>query len=587
MSNGVHIFLLTLSFAISTAENASDVKYATAFLERFGYADKNAITDLSSALIQFQERYNLSVSGELDETTLSLIKRTRCAIRDNDFTIHSKWNKTNVRCYYPQSNQIQRNAAKKPFDMWAGISMLKFEQVRRPALQKPDITITFGNNRHFMRTNCQGNTACPFNFDGRGTVLAHTFFPSENKDCLEIHFDSDENWYFGVETPPGDGQVSFLMVLVHELGHALGLGHSSVNTAVMYPWYQAYRTDFDEDDRIAIEYLYGKKDDRIYAKIPSSITTTPQNATAISVTSTTPMMKTTTPVMLPQSPMSIKPQASSPTTPREPPKLCEIQTPDFMFLARAPQFPNYRLYIGYKEFLWKIDLNDMNTPAQSEVLNDYLPPSLKNSQVSHVFQNSRDGMVILNEVNEKSFKTLNDLAEKILQRMLFIFKKYSRCDSVFLVFDKYDIKDSIKDMERRGHHNLGIFSITGSRPVPNYRNFLKSTPNKMTLIKFLSQYLMDSFKRLPGGKFLFIAGGSKDAESCFKVSYASIDEDSMSRCNHKEADTRLIFRIITSIEENSSVIINTDDTDVLVLLSYYHWNNEVMDSSEFFMETGH
>ncbi|CAG9817169.1 unnamed protein product [Phaedon cochleariae] len=135
--------------------------------------------------------------------------------------------------------------------------------------------------------------------------------------------------------------------------------------------------------------------------------------------------------------------------------------------------------------------------------------------------NLNDGMVILNEVNEKSFKTLNDLAQKKLQRMLFIFKKYSRCDSVFLVFDRYDIKDSIKDMERRGHHNLGIFSITGSRPVPNYRNFLKSTPNKMALIRFLSQYLMDSFKRLPGGKFLFIAGGSKDAESCFKVGHAN------------------------------------------------------------------
>ncbi|CAG9815521.1 unnamed protein product [Phaedon cochleariae] len=39
----------------------------------------------------------------------------------------------------------------------------------------------------------------------------------------------------------------------------------------------------------------------------------------------------------------------------------------------------------------------------------------------------------------------------------------------------------------------------------------------MALIKFLSQYLMDSFKRLPGGEFLFIAGGSKDAESCFEL----------------------------------------------------------------------
>lgn len=47
---------------------------------------------------------------------------------------------------------------------------------------------------------------------------------------------------------------------MHEFGHSLGLGHSSVKGAIMFPWYQNYDMDKDlpEDDRIAIQQIYGK-----------------------------------------------------------------------------------------------------------------------------------------------------------------------------------------------------------------------------------------------------------------------------------------------------------------------------------------
>ena len=68
----------------------------------------------------------------------------------------------------------------------------------------------------------------------------------------DMHFNADQNWGIGMGT-------DMFSVALHEAGHALGLGHSDLPGAVMYPYYRV-NTALTPEDIAAVQGLYAAQD---------------------------------------------------------------------------------------------------------------------------------------------------------------------------------------------------------------------------------------------------------------------------------------------------------------------------------------
>jgi hypothetical protein len=150
---------------------------------------------------------------------------------------------------------------------WSKTSLIYFKEVSNEV--DANITIKFLGGKHG-----DGN-----DFDGPGQVLAHAFYPGSGIGG-DAHFDMDENWTVWNE----DSGISLFNVAIHEIGHSIGLGHSSQSDSIMYAWYNPKNMDLSEDDRIATDSLYGVRPQfkfeplnpkhRIYNRPPTITTTT-------------------------------------------------------------------------------------------------------------------------------------------------------------------------------------------------------------------------------------------------------------------------------------------------------------------------
>ena len=53
--------------------------------------------------------------------------------------------------------------------------------------------------------------------------------------------------------------MDFFSVALHEIGHSLGLQHTSVKEAVMHQSYRKFEPKLHDDDKIGIQEIYGFK----------------------------------------------------------------------------------------------------------------------------------------------------------------------------------------------------------------------------------------------------------------------------------------------------------------------------------------
>ena len=89
-------------------------------------------------------------------------------------------------------------------------------------------------------------------------VLAHAYYPGTTASGWgsnhggDVHFDNGNLWSDG----GGAGTIDFFTVALHELGHSLGLGHSTVSGSVMEAVYTGVRRVLTADDIAGIQAIY-------------------------------------------------------------------------------------------------------------------------------------------------------------------------------------------------------------------------------------------------------------------------------------------------------------------------------------------
>ncbi|XP_038056456.1 matrilysin-like [Patiria miniata] len=240
------------------------------YLKKYSYIHLDAGKDgngldmamIKSGIGKYQVFHGLPKTEMIDEETLDKMDLPRCGCRDPEFTGEAErdefrywleggmWNKTELtvrisRIPNLMSKKSVRRVLKQACRVWSSRSPLTFTEVRSGGA---DINVKFmgtmdhGDRRAFWRPLGE---------------VGHAFSPSDPALPGDIHLDASESYSFEEET---DG-INLFQLLVHELGHTLGLGHSPHPQSVMYPIARAYDPAFElsRNDMAGLHALYGRK----------------------------------------------------------------------------------------------------------------------------------------------------------------------------------------------------------------------------------------------------------------------------------------------------------------------------------------
>jgi len=269
-AKGTKRFSLTAR-ELSAGSAHEDVEKVQRYLSRYGYLQggcelQRLDETTQHALRQFQSFMDLPQSGVVDPATAQVLELPRCGVPDvsprgratsgvnADFVLRGCDYETKFRTLSfafetgtgdlagTQERQPVRNA----FTTWQQQIPIDFVEVGT------------ANNPNFTIGWFTGNHGDSSPFDGVGNTLAHAFYPPPcgGQHAGKCHFDDAEVWSLSGAGNTFDTET----VALHEIGHLLGLDHSTVPGAVMFPTYAGPRRALAADDINGIQTLYGRRE---------------------------------------------------------------------------------------------------------------------------------------------------------------------------------------------------------------------------------------------------------------------------------------------------------------------------------------
>uniref|UniRef100_A0A0A0KS21 Peptidase metallopeptidase domain-containing protein n=1 Tax=Cucumis sativus TaxID=3659 RepID=A0A0A0KS21_CUCSA len=180
-------------------DNVEGIRNIKKYLQRYGYLSHNMSID--SHIIELN-------SNKFDDSLESAIK------------LYQKW--THLNLY------VSGRACP---------SLFTFSEASDA--QSADINISFQIKDH----------ADGLPFDGPGGIVSHAFAPTDGR----LHLDGDDSWSAGLE----EKKVNVMNAALHELGHVLGLAHSTLPQAVMWPYIESNALkNLNDDDIAGLHALY-------------------------------------------------------------------------------------------------------------------------------------------------------------------------------------------------------------------------------------------------------------------------------------------------------------------------------------------